>query len=73
MKWLDDMPTPMLAIGAVLLGLAPFAPEPHLVEKMRWLSQGVLTRPLDIFDLCLHASPTLLLAIKLLRGKRTPA
>jgi hypothetical protein len=45
------------------LGLAPFSPEPHLVEKARMLFSGALTRPIDIFDLVLHgAFPVLLIA-----------
>ena len=40
--------------AAVLMGLAPFAPEPHLLEKLRMLFSGDLSRPIDIFDLFLH-------------------
>jgi len=48
--------------AALLLGLAPFAPEPHLVEKLRWLFTGHAFRPIDVFDLFLHgAFPALLL------------
>ena len=49
---------------AVLLALAPFVPEPHLVEKLRMLSRGQLSRPIDIFDLFLHATPLALLLVK---------
>jgi len=52
---------------ALLLGLAPFSPEPHLVEKLRMLAQGQLSRAIDIFDLLLHGTPLLLLAVKLVR------
>lgn len=68
-KVIDRMPTDILVIAAILLGLAPFSPEPHLVEKIRMLTQGVLTRPLDIFDLCMHAAPAILLVIKLIRSR----
>lgn len=54
---------PVLVILCLTLGLAPFTP-PHLVEKVRMLSQGVLKRPLDWFDLFFHAIPWLLLALK---------
>ncbi len=56
-----------LIIGALALGAAPypFGPEPHLIEKLRMLVQGHLSRPLDIFDLVLHGALPLLLAIKL--------
>ncbi len=67
MKWLDNLPLNMLAVVAVALGLAPFQPEPHLVEKLRMLGEGSLSRPIDIFDLLMHAAPTLLLIAKLAR------
>jgi len=48
--------------ASLLLGLAPFVPEPHLVEKIRWLFTGHPFRPIDVFDLFLHGTlPTLLL------------
>jgi hypothetical protein len=65
--WLDRVPLGLLAIGAVLLGLAPFLPEPHLWEKLKMLAAGTLKRPIDIFDLVMHASLPLLLGLKLLR------
>lgn len=52
---------------ALLLGLAPFYPEPHLVEKLRMLSTGRLARPLDIFDLLWHGWPFILLGYRLTR------
>jgi len=45
------------------LGLAPFAP-PHLWEKINLLIKGELVRPIDWFDLFLHAAPWLLLILK---------
>jgi hypothetical protein len=53
----------------VLLGLAPFVPEPHIVEKIRMMFQGNLKKPLDIFDLFWHSAPFVLLIIKLIRMK----
>jgi hypothetical protein len=50
---------------AILFALAPFRPEPHLVEKVRMLFAGTLKRPIDIFDLALHATPLLLLLVRL--------
>ncbi len=67
MNWLDKIPLGSLLLPAVLLGLAPFVPEPHLVEKLRMLSQGSLERPIDIFDLFMHGTPALLVAVKLVR------
>ncbi|MBF0471571.1 MAG: RND transporter [Gammaproteobacteria bacterium] len=68
LKWLDELPYPMLILPALLLGLAPFTPEPHLLEKLRWLSQGELSRAIDIFDLFLHATPLILLVVKVGRS-----
>jgi hypothetical protein len=67
LAWLDRFPLGLFIVGALLLGLAPFMPEPHLLEKLRMLALGTLTRPLDIFDLLLHASLPILLALKLVR------
>ena len=50
---------------ALLLGLAPFLPMPHLAEKLQMLLDGTLTRPLDIFDLFWHAWPLGLLGFKI--------
>lgn len=50
--------------AALLLGLAPFVPEPHLSEKVRWLFTGHPFRPIDIFDLFLHGTFPLLLVVK---------
>lgn len=71
-RLLARIPYSTLAIFAVLLGLSPFVPEPHLVEKIRMLYQGTLTRPLDIFDLLMHAAPLLLLLLKWLVERYAP-
>jgi hypothetical protein len=65
MNWLDNLPWTVLILGSLLLGLAPFFPEPHLVEKIRMLWQGTLSRPIDIFDLLMHAAFPLLLLLKI--------
>jgi len=65
MSWIDGIPLPLLLVVAVLLGLAPFRPEPHLWEKLKMLASGTLVRPIDIFDLLLHATPVVLLLVKL--------
>lgn len=61
------MPLIVLIAIALTLGLAPFSPQPHVVEKLHMLFSGSLTRPIDIFDLLLHGVPWILLAIKLMR------
>lgn len=75
MRWLDRFPLGLLIVVAAWLAVAPVYPEPHLVEKLRMLAQGTLTRPIDIFDLLLHTVPLVLLGIRLwreLRRRRPP-
>lgn len=68
--FLNRLDWAVLIIAAVLLSLAPFRPEPHLVEKLRILAHGTLRRPIDILDLLFHLSPLFLIALKLFsRGK----
>ncbi len=67
MRWLDRLPLGILVVAALLLGLAPFYPEPHLWEKLKMLAAGSLTRPIDILDFVLHAIFPVLLLAKLLR------
>lgn len=67
MSILDSIPWWVAILAVLTLGLAPFAPEPHIVEKLRMLAQGTLKRPLDIFDLLMHAAPFLLVFAKLVR------
>ena len=63
------MQTPMklpsyafLIPASLMLGLAPFLPEPHLLEKLRWIFTGHPFKPIDVFDLFLHGTfPVLLL------------
>jgi hypothetical protein len=61
--------------ASLLLGLAPFVPEPHLVEKIRWLFTGHPFKPIDVFDLFLHGAFPALLLVKVAqdamrRGKK---
>lgn len=65
LKLLDSIPLPYFLYLALFLGLAPFFPEPHLVEKIRMLQAGELTQAIDIFDLFLHGTPWALLLMKL--------
>ena len=69
-NWIDKISFGSLLMGALLLGLAPFFPEPHLLEKIKMLAAGDLKKPLDIFDLLMHASPLMLLAVKSMRLAR---
>lgn len=67
MSWIDRQPLVLFVLLALTLGLAPFVPEPHLWEKLKMLAAGTLVKPIDIFDLLMHAIPWVLLALKLYR------
>ena len=67
---IDKIPYPALILAAILMGLAPFFPMPHLYEKLLMLKKGLLRKPIDIFDLFYHFIPTILLIIKILRQTR---
>lgn len=71
MSFLDQIPLNIIIIACLTLGLAPFVPEPHIWEKLKMLAAGGLVKPIDIFDLALHAAPFVILAAKLLRGSAT--
>ncbi|MGS5089256.1 hypothetical protein ACVC7V_22485 [Hydrogenophaga sp. A37] len=70
LAWLDRFPLALLIALVLWLAVAPIVPEPHLVEKLRMLSEGTLTQPIDIFDLLLHTVPLALLAVRLWRNAR---
>jgi hypothetical protein len=70
MQFIDNFPLPLLLILTVFMLGAPFVPEPHLLEKMRMLMEGTLTKPLDIFDVFWHLLPATLLIVKLVRRHR---
>ena len=64
-RLINRIPWYVLILLCLTLGLAPFVPEPHLWEKLKMLAAGDLVKPIDIFDLLLHATPWILLLIKL--------
>ncbi len=66
-RLIDEISLGFLVVGALLLGLAPFTPEPHLWGKLKMLYWGDLSRPIDIFDLFMHGCLPALLVVKLIR------
>ena len=68
-KLIDRIPILPLAIIAIFMLMAPFAPEPHLLQKLRMLVNGELSKPIDIFDLFWHSFWSVLLIIRLIRLK----
>ncbi len=71
--WIDRQPLHIFLLIALTLGLAPFAPEPHVWQKLKMLAGGELSRPLDIFDLFLHGTPWVLVLLKLIRFRKARA
>ncbi|MBU1168073.1 MAG: RND transporter [Proteobacteria bacterium] len=60
----DQLSWVIVLLLCVTIGLAPFSP-PHIIEKLTMLITGTLTQPLDIFDLCFHGFPWIILILKL--------
>ncbi len=55
-------------VVSLTLGLAPFIPEPHVWEKLKWILAGAEgMRLIDWLDFVMHGTPWVLLAITLLR------
>lgn len=60
-KAIDDWK--FLVLACLTLGLAPFAPQPHLISKLIWLRDGAKGQDwLDWADLIVHALPWMLLS-----------
>ncbi|MDO8368230.1 MAG: hypothetical protein Q7T20_15630 [Saprospiraceae bacterium] len=52
----------LVILACLLLGLAPFVPEPHLLGKLRWVAGGAVgMQAMDWFDLAWHGLPWVLL------------
>ncbi|THB69761.1 MAG: RND transporter [Desulfovibrio sp.] len=67
LAWLDKIPYPAFILVALAFLAAPVYPEPHAWEKLKMLFAGTLKKPIDIFDLFLHTTPTILLCVKAIR------
>lgn len=67
---------PLALIGSAMLGLAPFAPEPHIVGKLRWVMGGAVgMQAMDWLDLLWHGWPfvwliTAVLALIIMKTRR---
>ena len=68
---LDKIPYTIIIVLAVVMILAPFKPMPHVLEKLIMLKKRTLTRPIDIFDLIFHLTPTIILLLKMYRSLST--
>ena len=63
---MKSIPLSFLLVLCLTLGLAPFTPEPHVWEKLKMLTAGTLSSPVDIFDFIMHGLPFILLLLKLI-------
>jgi hypothetical protein len=63
MKFMEHVPWIIIAIACLTIGLAPFNP-PHVYAKFIMLLKGDIRTAVDGFDLFLHATPWILLAMK---------
>jgi len=64
LEWTSKFSWSLVILGSLTLGLAPYYPQPHLLEKLGMLFSGALSRPIDIFDLFLHGFFPVLLVLK---------
>jgi hypothetical protein len=71
-RLLDSLPWPSLLLFAAVLAILPLQPEPHLVQKARWLIEARPFALIDIFDVVMHLSGIILVVLKLaFRNRRT--
>ena len=71
MDFMKKLPYKGLVPLAIFLALAPFLPQPHLVEKIRLFANGSLRKPIDIFDVVWHVWPIVLLGLKVISDIRS--
>jgi len=69
-NFIKSLPYPILIIMSIFMALAPFQPEPHLVQKFTMLMAGNLTKPLDMFDVLWHLLPIILLVTKFVLSEK---
>lgn len=66
MKFIKEN-TQLFLIASLLLGLAPFSPEPHILGKLKWIAGGANgIGAIDWFDFLMHGAPWFLIIISLL-------
>ena len=69
-NFIKSLPYPILILMSIFMILAPFQPEPHLLQKFDLLMAGNLTKPLDMFDVLWHLLPVGLLITKFVVSKK---
>ncbi len=70
MKPKNNLLTALMA--SLMLGLAPFFPEPHIWGKLKWLAGGGIGMKLtDYGDMLMHGAPWLWLAFEIYKYFKT--
>ncbi len=70
LNFLNKTPYSVLIIFTIMMLLAPISPMPHVIEKILMLKNGMLHKPIDIFDLFFHLIPLFLLVLKIIKDNR---
>lgn len=65
-NYINQVPWVVVVLLSITLGLAPYTPQPHIIEKLILLTNGELNSPVDIFDFLMHLSPFILLTLKVI-------
>ncbi len=66
-SFIDTLPTmPTLVIGTWMV-LAPFAPEPHLLQKFLMAMNGDTFKLIDVFDVFMHGGFGIIAGLKIWR------
>ncbi len=66
-RFIDTLPTmPTLVIG-IWMALAPFTPEPHLVQKFFMAMNGDAFKLIDVFDVFMHGGLGIIAGLKIWR------
>lgn len=72
-NYIRQLPWIIVAILCLTVGLTPYSPQPHLIEKLILLTDGQLNAPVDIFDFVMHLSPFILLILKIFLKSKNSA
>jgi hypothetical protein len=60
-----------ILIGCLILGLAPFLPEPHIIGKIRWICGGAVgMQTIDWLDFFWHGTPWVLFLLSFFPTKK---
>ncbi len=70
---LSEIPWSFLIVFTVVLMILPLQPEPHLVQKFRWIVEGQPFRPIDVLDVFYHLAGVFVIILKLAFPLKTEA